>query len=143
MEPTLSTEEAAAKRLQGPGVTVTDDLIDSKIADVKYYNPEGTLIIAVLTMLNGFTVVGHAACADPLKFDLEVGKRYAYNNARSQLWPLEGYLLKQSLWENNGARLTQPETANTTADPQPVEPAQAPGKNVASEAADASQSEAA
>ena len=107
-QPELSTEEAAAVRLQGPGEIVTDELIDSKIADVKYFNPEGTLIMCAITMLNGFVVIGTAACADPRKFNLDVGKRYAFNDARGKLWALEGYLLRQKLWEQQGAELTQP-----------------------------------
>jgi hypothetical protein len=32
-------------------------------------------------------------------FDEEIGQKIAYDNAREQIWQLEGYLLKQSLYE--------------------------------------------
>jgi hypothetical protein len=47
---------------------------------------------------NGFTVLGRAACVDARNFDLELGRKYARENAVSQLWQLEGYLLQNSIY---------------------------------------------
>jgi hypothetical protein len=42
---------------------------------------------------------GKAAPASPENFDPEVGKRYAYEDAFRELWPLEGYVLCTKLHE--------------------------------------------
>ncbi len=46
---------------------------------------------------NGFTVLGRAACVDPANFDLVIGRKIAKDNAKEQLWQLEGYLLQTKL----------------------------------------------
>jgi len=57
------------------------------------------LTFCVLVLRNGFTVTGESACASPENFDIEVGQKIAYENAKQKLWPLLGYLLKQKLYE--------------------------------------------
>ena len=42
----------------------------------------------------GFTILGRAACVDPANFDLEIGRKFARENAANQLWQLEGYRLQ-------------------------------------------------
>ena len=77
---------------------VTPDRIDALIADERYWQPDGTsLTVCVLTLANGFHVVGHSASASPDNFDVEIGKRLAKDKARSEIWALEGYLLRQHL----------------------------------------------
>lgn len=53
----------------------------------------------VLVLKNGFTVTGDSACASPENFDAEIGRKTARNKAVSKIWELEGYLLKQRLYE--------------------------------------------
>jgi hypothetical protein len=55
------------------------------------------LTFCVLVLQNGFTVTGESACASPENFDAEIGRKIARENAVRKIWPLEGYLLKQSL----------------------------------------------
>ena len=57
------------------------------------------LTFCALILKNGFTVTGESACASPDNFDAEIGKKIAYQNAREKIWMLEGYLLKQKLYE--------------------------------------------
>ena len=57
------------------------------------------LTFCVIVLKNGFTVTGESACASPDNFDAEIGKKIAYQNAREKIWELEGYLLKQKLYE--------------------------------------------
>jgi hypothetical protein len=54
----------------------------------------------VLELANGYTVLGKSACASPENFDAELGKRIAREDAVKQIWPLEGYLLRQQLHED-------------------------------------------
>jgi hypothetical protein len=57
-----------------------------------------TLTLCILVLKNGFTVTGESACASPENFDKELGRRIAREHAVEKIWPLEGYLLKQSLF---------------------------------------------
>lgn len=60
------------------------------------------LTFCVLVLKNGFTVTGESACASPENFDAEIGMQIARDNAVQKIWVLEGYLLKQSLFELGG-----------------------------------------
>ena len=55
------------------------------------------LTLCVLVLKNGFTVVGHSACASPENFDAEIGRKVARKHAVDQVWPLMGYALKEQL----------------------------------------------
>lgn len=55
------------------------------------------LSVCVITMENGFTVIGKSAPASPENFNAELGKKFAYEDAVRQLWPLEGYALREQL----------------------------------------------
>lgn len=59
----------------------------------------GLLTFCVLVLKNGFTVTGESACASPENFDPKIGKKIAYENARNKIWMLEGYLLKEKLYQ--------------------------------------------
>ncbi|MGP9420083.1 Gp49 family protein [Ewingella sp. AOP9-I1-14] len=57
------------------------------------------LTFCVLVLRNGFTVTGESACASPENFDAEIGRKIARENAVQKIWALEGYRLKQVLFE--------------------------------------------
>lgn len=57
----------------------------------------GLLTICVLTLWNGFTILGKSACADPDNFDQDIGRRLAKQDAVNQIWPLMGYELRSRL----------------------------------------------
>ncbi|AQS88174.1 hypothetical protein A0U93_09740 [Neoasaia chiangmaiensis] len=57
------------------------------------------LTIGVVVLKNGFTLVGTSACASPENFDAEIGRKIALQNAREQIWQLEGYHLRSRLHE--------------------------------------------
>lgn len=81
---------------------VTPEHIDTLIADEQYYVfPGTTLTVCCLTLLNGFNVIGESAAASPENFDAEIGRKVARAEARDKIWQLEGYLLKQFLFENS------------------------------------------
>lgn len=80
---------------------VSKELIESKISSTSYFITEGMLTICVIQMRNGFEVTGQAAAADPRNYNREVGKRFAYEDAFKKIWPLEGYLLKETIFKAN------------------------------------------
>lgn len=92
------TEEELAARAVGPRISETS--IDGVIASERFWQPEGTtLTVCVLSLRNGFHVVGESASASPANFDAEIGKRLARTNARNKIWALEGYRLRCELHE--------------------------------------------
>lgn len=116
--PTLqATEDYSAAKSVAPRVSLDD--MKAKISGEYYFSaldgidghyrggPEAQgcqhapqlslLTICVLVMANGFTVIGKSAPASPENFDAEKGRRFAYEDAIKQLWPLEGYALREKL----------------------------------------------
>lgn len=57
------------------------------------------MTICILVMRNGFTVIGKSAPADAENFDADLGRKFAREDAVRQLWPLEGYALRERLAE--------------------------------------------
>jgi len=95
-------EQVIEKEIQDKGLTaprLTPDLIDAAISKEDYHVFEGSqLTVCCLTLQNGFTVTGESACASPENFNAEIGRKIARSNARDKIWALEGYLLKQKLF---------------------------------------------
>lgn len=106
-----ATDEYSAAKATHPRVSLAD--MEGKINQTHYFtageavaalaqptNPNGPLdilTICILVMRNGFTVIGKSAPASPENFDIEKGQRFAYEDAIKQLWPLEGYALREKL----------------------------------------------
>jgi hypothetical protein len=55
------------------------------------------LSICILVMKNGFVVIGKSAPASPENFDADLGRKFAYENAIRELWPLMGFALRDRL----------------------------------------------
>lgn len=78
---------------------LTIDEIKGVIAQEEYVF-KGTLTLCILTLKNGFFVTGESACLDISNYDQEIGKKIAFERALNKIWELEGYLLKQRLFES-------------------------------------------
>lgn len=108
-----ATDDYSAARATAPRVSLAD--MEGKISAEHYFtagaaiialgqpkppgdgHPLDLLTICILVMKNGFTVIGKSAPASAENFDWEKGKRFAYEDAIKQLWPLEGYALRERL----------------------------------------------
>ena len=103
------TDEYSARGATAPRVSleVMEDKIESRVflnlgdaierVGQSATRPCFTMTLCILTMVNGFVVVGKSAPASVENFDAEKGRTFAYEDAIRQLWPLEGYLLRSSL----------------------------------------------
>jgi len=85
------------KELNAPRLDPTK--IQASIKDVAFHKLTDVLTVCVITLQNGFTVTGESACASPENYNQEIGEKIALENATEKIWPLEGYLLKQRLFE--------------------------------------------
>lgn len=111
-----NNEQAIEKEIQAKGLNaprLTPEMIDDTILDHIYIQGTdfppmslgfptaiaamGCLTLCVLVLKNGFTVVGKSACASPENFDAELGRKIAWEDARKQIWALEGYALRNQL----------------------------------------------
>jgi len=110
-----ATDDAFAAVAVAPRVSLAD--ITAKIADTYYVTGDliashggdgevgmdpvppnlNILTVCMIVMTNGFIVIGKSAPASPENFNAQLGRNLAYEDAVRQLWPLEGYLLRQRL----------------------------------------------
>lgn len=95
-------EQKLEQQIINKGLTaprVTPDDINAEIISEEYYNFPGTTVtICLLTLKNGFTVTGESACASPENFDEVIGMDIAKDEAKSKLWGLLGFRLKDKLF---------------------------------------------
>lgn len=91
--------EIQTKGLTAPRITPED--VDNAIIYAEYSivtNTTCTICSAVLQ--NGYVVIGKSAAASKENFDKSIGERIALGDVKRQIWALEGYLLKQKLFES-------------------------------------------
>ena len=87
-------KEIQEKGLTAPRITPTD--IEGVIVSEQYHVfPNTTFTACLLTLMNGYTVIGESACASPENFNAELGRKIARENAKNKVWQLEGYLLQE------------------------------------------------
>ena len=97
VEDLIQQEQALAPR-------VTPEDLDKSIASVEFVkhvtNTGKVLRWCILNTVNGFAVTGEPSVSVSVENDRQsVGEEVAYNNARSKLWPLMGYLLTEKLYQ--------------------------------------------
>jgi hypothetical protein len=108
----MSNEAAIEKEIQAKGLNaprLTPEHIDAQIVaenwgrasdlfkDSPCSEAMKCLTICVLTLRNGFIIVGKSACASPENYDAELGGKIAREDARKQIWALESYALRNRL----------------------------------------------
>ena len=73
--------------------------IRDSISHIEYWNPmtmpHMTICLAILQ--NGFALVGKSTPADPENFDEQLGRKFAYEDAERQAWPLFAFALREKL----------------------------------------------
>lgn len=74
---------------------ITIEHVRNSIKKVEFHQFTGTTVtVCLLTLWNGFNVIGQSACVDPTGFNKELGEELAKSDATGKIWELEGYLLK-------------------------------------------------
>lgn len=70
---------------------VTLEEVEAAIAKEEYIHIGRKTSIYLLTLKNGFEVVGISGCIDPKEYDSELGKKYAREKAIDKVWELLGF----------------------------------------------------
>jgi hypothetical protein len=100
----LPTDSTIEKEIVEKGLTaprVTPERLEEVVTSEQYHVfPNTTFTACLLTLANGYTVIGESACASPENFDAALGRKIARSNAINKIWQLEGYLLKQKLFDS-------------------------------------------
>lgn len=81
--------------------TVTEEQIHQMLAasEKEVCTFHGKELIVSYKLECGFTISGRSACVDPENFNLEIGEKLCFEDAKKQLWQLEGYRLQWQLYE--------------------------------------------
>ena len=99
---TQTVEEQIASEKCDTAPRITPAHISSKVRKVEYHVfPNTQLTVCCMTLTNGFTTTGESACASPENFNKSVGERIAFDMALEKIWQLEGYLLKEDLYQKS------------------------------------------
>lgn len=110
----LEETDQAAKDVQKTPNRVALADIESKIERIRYITGSeidawlggpasphqdnfDVMTVCFITVSNGFSVLGKSAPADPGNFNADLGKKFAYEDAVRQLWPLYGFALRERL----------------------------------------------
>jgi hypothetical protein len=99
------TDQELEAEIQKKGLTaprVTPDRLEEVIVSEQYHVfPNTTFTVCLLTLENGYNIVGESACVDARNFNAELGRKIARGNATNKIWSLEGYLLRQKLYDDS------------------------------------------
>lgn len=105
----MKDEQQIENEIQAKGRNaprLNPDMIDATISSEQYHVfPGTTLTVCALTLRNGYIVTGESAAASAANFDQAIGRKIARENARSKIWAMEGYLLREFLHQTSPERL--------------------------------------
>lgn len=75
---------------------VSDEAIERRIKEVSFHRLLGTTVtVCNITLDNGYSVRGEAACVDEKHYNVDIGQTLARKDAFSKLVPLFGFLLAE------------------------------------------------
>ncbi|WP_299198172.1 MULTISPECIES: Gp49 family protein [Pseudomonadota] len=110
MDDPLKSEALEASNAEAKAVAKTDNRVDlseihEKISSVEYWNPTSSpgVTVANVVLDNGFSVIGKSGAADPKNFNVHLGRKFAVQDAVRKIWELEGYLLKERMYQGEEA----------------------------------------
>lgn len=92
----LNDDQLNSALNSSPAPRVTVEQIKSRISNVEYHKIGETVTICSITLDNGYSVRGEAACVNPANYNQEIGERVSHDNAFQKLWPLFGFLLAET-----------------------------------------------
>ena len=95
----MTREQQIENEIQSKGLNaprLSPEKIDAVIANATYtVLPSGKCMVCEITLKNGYIVTGESSVVSKANFNEEIGKKVSYENARTKIWQLEGYLLQE------------------------------------------------
>jgi len=73
---------------------VTQEQVNEAIAKTEYFKAGEKTTICVLTLKDGFEIIGTANTVDPKNYDIEIGSKYAKEDAMDKVWQHLGSILQ-------------------------------------------------
>lgn len=103
-----------AEDLAYPAPRITEQDVEGAIVNEAYWVfPDTTVTVCCLTLKNGFNVIGYSAAVSPENFNAEKGEQVAREEALNEVWQLEGYLLKEKLYQESLPSVLEEEPQTT------------------------------
>jgi hypothetical protein len=96
---------------------VTLEEIEGLISTREFFTLGKKTTVCLLTLNNGFEVIGTAACVKAEDYNQEIGAKFAYQRAVDKIWEVEGYYrqkLSSCCAESEAAAPKAEMTLNTT-----------------------------
>lgn len=82
--------------------SITETDVEAAIEKEEYGTLGVKTTFCLITLKNGFELVGTSACVDPNNYDIEVGKPYARKKAVEYIWTHLASILQQELSGKKG-----------------------------------------
>jgi hypothetical protein len=73
---------------------VTEEMIERLVYSIDYTRLGVKTTVCLVTLKNGFELVGTSACVDPKNYIESTGREIALKDALDKMWMLEGYRLQ-------------------------------------------------
>ena len=88
----LVTDEFSEEPKETICLSITNQMIEDAVKSVEFHLFRGTRhMVCCATLTNGYTVIGESACADPEKFDVQLGQKYAREDLDNKVAGLLAY----------------------------------------------------
>ena len=82
------------------GPRITAEFVEEQILAEQLLYPAGTaMTICVITLRNGYVVTGTSTPVSPENYDKEMGDKISRDKAVAEIWPLQGFLLKELIYQ--------------------------------------------
>lgn len=100
----LRMADDASKAVQKTPNRVSLDSMLNKIVREEIFHPQtmSHMTIVIVTLDNGYALVGKSVPADAANYDEELGYKLAKEDAIRQMWPLEAYALRERMTAESG-----------------------------------------
>ena len=85
------TEGNDMEETKAPAGAITLEHLESLIAKKEFFTAGVKTTVCLLTLKNGFEIIGTSACVNAKDYSQEIGARFALQRAFDKLWELEGY----------------------------------------------------
>lgn len=85
------------KKISIEGCSVTPLEVNKAISKIQYCKMGEKITICHLTLVDGHELIGYSGVVNPENFDMEIGSKIAFENAKNQVWSHMGSILQDRM----------------------------------------------